>query len=92
MVTVARLVVVAVGSTNVQRPLVERQEEGITFGEITIPAVADPQPLKESYYVMKAVAGRKGDERDRVEKEFLKWRENNMKVRLERTRKRLRDD
>ena len=52
-----------------------------------------PQPLEEDgSYVMKAVAGRKGDERDRVEKEFLKWRENAMKVRLEKTRKRLRDD
>jgi len=54
---------------------VDRQEEGITFGEITIPAVADPQPA----------------ERDRVEKEFLDLRENDMKVRLERTHKRLRE-
>ena len=49
----------------------ERNEDGITFGEITIPPATASQP----------------EERDQVEREFLKWREGMMKVRLERTLK-----
>ena len=48
---------------------VDREEEGITYADITIPP---------------AVPANKG-ERDRVEQEFLEWREQEMKVRLQKT-------
>jgi len=48
---------------------VDRLEEGITFADITIPAAAEA----------------KNGERDRVEERFLQWREQEMKVRLEKT-------
>ncbi len=48
---------------------VHRENEGITFGDITIPSAVDAQPA----------------ERDRVEREFLLWREQEMKVRYEKT-------
>ncbi len=48
---------------------VDREEEGITYAEITIPPPASPNER----------------ERDRVESEFLKWREQEMKVRLQKT-------
>jgi formylglycine-generating enzyme required for sulfatase activity len=48
---------------------VERKEEGITFGEIAIPSAITAQP----------------EERDRVEREFLSWREPEMKVRQAKT-------
>jgi predicted amidohydrolase len=48
---------------------VDRQEEGVTFGEITIPPATASQPA----------------ERDRVEQEFLAWREPEMRVRLAQT-------
>jgi sulfatase modifying factor 1 len=48
---------------------VNRKEEGITFGEITIPAAVAAQP----------------GERDRVEREFLTWREEEMKARYAKT-------
>jgi predicted amidohydrolase len=48
---------------------VDRKEEGITYADITIPP---PAASKEQ-------------ERDRVEKEFLKWREGEMKSRLQKT-------
>ena len=50
---------------------INRDEEGITFGEITIPAATNPQP----------------DERDRVEQEFLRWREAEMQRRYAKTMK-----
>ena len=53
---------------------VDRQEEGITFAEITIPPPAASQD----------------EERDRVEKEFLRWRDQEMKVRLEKTLEKVR--
>ena len=52
---------------------IDRREEGITFGQITIPASKEPQP----------------DERDRVEREFLHWRKEEMRRRYQRTRDRL---
>jgi len=52
---------------------VDRHEEGITFGQITIPA-----------------ASARPDQRDQVEQEFLKWREEEMQRRYERTQKKLR--
>jgi len=52
---------------------VDRREEGVTFGQITIPALAQPQP----------------DERDRLEREFLKLREKEMQLRYQRTLGRL---
>ena len=52
---------------------VDRQEEGITFADITIPPPVASQD----------------QERDRVEKEFLQWREQEMKVRLEKTLKKV---
>ena len=55
---------------------VHRKEEGITFADITIPPPAASQD----------------EERDRVEKEFLQWREQEMKVRLEKTLKKLRKE
>ena len=55
---------------------VDRQEEGITFADITIPPPAASQD----------------EERDRVEKEFLQWREQEMKVRLKKTLKKLRKE
>lgn len=48
---------------------VDRKEEGITYAHITIPP---PSSAKEQ-------------ERDRVEQEFLEWREEEMKVRLQKT-------
>ena len=51
---------------------IDRVEEGITYGQITIPATS-VQP----------------DQRDKVEREFLKWREEEMQRRYERTQKRL---
>jgi predicted amidohydrolase len=53
---------------------VDRKEEGITFADITIPPASEAQE----------------EERDRVEKEFLRWREQEMKTRLEKTLKKLR--
>ena len=47
----------------------DRKEEGITFADITIPPPASPNE----------------QERDRVEQEFLRWREQEMKVRLQKT-------
>jgi len=49
---------------------VDRKEEVITFGEITISSTVNRSPA----------------ERDRVEKEFLDWRKQEMKVRLKKTR------
>ena len=54
---------------------VDRNEEGITFGQINIPPAVKPQPKQ----------------REQVEREFLKWRKQEMQRRLERTRKRLQD-
>ncbi|MBP89890.1 MAG: hypothetical protein CMJ64_24820 [Planctomycetaceae bacterium] len=54
---------------------VDREEEGITFGEITIPPPVAAQPA----------------ERDRVEGEFLEQRKESMRQRYERTIKRLKD-
>ena len=54
---------------------VDRHEEGITFGQITIPPATAPRP----------------EERDRVEREFLQWRLQGMKRRYDRTRQRLRE-
>lgn len=51
---------------------VDRNEEGITFGDIVIPAAVTAQPT----------------ERDRIEREFLRWREQEMKVRYEKTKNR----
>ena len=48
---------------------VDREEEGITYAEIMIPPPASPDER----------------ERDRVESEFLTWREQEMKVRLQKT-------
>ncbi len=48
---------------------VDRDKQGITFGEITIP------PVKQA----------NTSERDRVEQEFLQWRAREMAVRYERT-------
>ena len=53
---------------------VDRQEEGITFANITIPPPVASQD----------------QERDRVEEEFLRWREQEMKVRLEKTLEKVR--
>ena len=55
---------------------VDRQEEGITFADITIPPPVASQD----------------QERDRVEKEFLQWREQEMKVRLQKTLEKLRKE
>ena len=54
---------------------VDRKEEGITFADIAIPPPAAAQV----------------QERDRVEEEFLEWREQEMKVRLEKTLKKLQE-
>ena len=48
---------------------VDRNEEGITFGRITIPPSADVQ----------------ADERDALERQFLDWRAEEMQRRLEKT-------
>lgn len=48
---------------------VDRNMEGITYADITIPPPAASQE----------------QERDRVEKEFLEWREGEMKLRLQKT-------
>jgi N-carbamoylputrescine amidase len=53
---------------------VDRREEGITFGSITIPPQIAPRP----------------DERDRLERDFLEWREQEMRTRYEKTMQRLR--
>jgi predicted amidohydrolase len=52
---------------------VDRREEGITFGSITVPPAIAPRP----------------DERDRVERAFLEWREREMQRRYEKTIERL---
>lgn len=52
---------------------VDRREEGITFGQITIPTAIQAKP----------------DERDQVERKFLKKRELEMKQRYQQTLKRL---
>ena len=52
---------------------VDREEEGITFGVIDIPAAADSQP----------------QQRQQLEREFLQWRDEEMKRRLQRTQERL---
>ena len=57
---------------NGQIAAIDREREGITFGEITIPAAKQAD-----------VAAR-----DRVEQEFLHWRNREMKTRYERTMKR----
>ncbi len=51
---------------------VDRQNEGITFGQITIPPATQPKP----------------EQRKLVEQEFLKWRGEEMQRRLTRTRER----
>ena len=48
---------------------VDRHQEGITLGEITIPPFLKSRPR----------------ERDRVEQEFLRWREQEMQRRLQKT-------
>jgi predicted amidohydrolase len=53
---------------------VDRREEGITFGSLTIPPAVAPR----------------SDERDRVERAFLEWREREMQSRYEKTMERLR--
>jgi predicted amidohydrolase len=53
---------------------VDRKKEGITFGTITISPETRTRP----------------NQRDQVEKEFLKWRTKEMKRRLEKTQQRLR--
>lgn len=53
---------------------VDRREDAITFGEITIPPPTASQP----------------ERRDKVEQRFLKWREQEMQRRLEKTHKKLR--
>ncbi len=58
---------------NNQITAVDREEEGITFGQITIRPAKPANP----------------DQRDEVEREFLKWREEEMRRRLEQTLKRL---
>ena len=55
---------------------VDRQEEGITFADITIPPPVASQD----------------QDRDRAEKEFLQWREQEMKVRLKKTLEKLRKE
>jgi len=52
---------------------VDRNQEGLTFGEIRIPPAVKPRP----------------EERDRVEREFLQWRKQEMQQRYEKTQKRL---
>ncbi len=52
---------------------VDREEEGITFGQMTVRPSAGTQP----------------DQRDEAEAEFLQWRELEMQRRLEQTLKRL---
>ena len=52
---------------------VDREEEGITFGQITIPATC---PVHR-------------EKRDTLEQEFLNWRTEEMQRRLEKTRKRI---
>ena len=54
---------------------VDRHEEGITFANITIPPAISAQP----------------EERDEVERKFLKWREEEMQRRLQRRLKRIRE-
>lgn len=53
---------------------VDRHEEGITFGTITIPAAIAAQP----------------GQRDIVEREFLRWREQEMQRRYDKTQEQLR--
>ena len=53
---------------------VDREEEGITFADISIPPPVASQE----------------QERDRVEKEFLQWRQQEMNVRLEKTLEKVR--
>lgn len=55
---------------------VDRQEEGLTFADITIPP---PTASRQA-------------ERDRVEEEFLQWREEEMEVRLQKTVDKLRKE
>ena len=50
-----------------------REEEGISVGQITIPAAVAARPM----------------ERDQVQREFLRWRADEMKRRLEATRRRI---
>lgn len=52
---------------------VDREEEGITIGRITIPPAARPRP----------------NQREQVEREFLQWRQAEMQRRLEHTHERL---
>jgi predicted amidohydrolase len=54
---------------------VDRDEDAITFGQITIPAASNVQARK----------------RDALERQFLEWREEEMQRRLEKTRKRLQE-
>lgn len=54
---------------------VDRQEEGITFGRISIPATSGPQREK----------------RNALERQFMEWRQEEMPRRLERTRTRLQE-
>jgi hypothetical protein len=52
---------------------VDRQREGITFGEISIPPAVEAEP----------------DKRDEVEAEFLQWREAEMVRRWQQKKERL---
>ncbi len=54
---------------------IDRHEEGVTLADITIPASVASQD----------------QERDRVEEEFLRWRAQEMEVRLEKTLKKLKE-
>ena len=53
---------------------VDRREDGVTFGQITIPPSTATKP----------------DERDRLERQFLKWREQEMPRRYRQRQERLR--
>jgi predicted amidohydrolase len=55
---------------------VDRHEEGVTFGQITIPPAIRKQPRQ----------------RDQLEEEFLAWRGAEMQRRLQRTLQRLKED
>lgn len=54
---------------------VDRREEGITFGRITVPPPVAPQPEK----------------RDELEKDYLRQREETMRIRYEKTIQRLQE-
>jgi predicted amidohydrolase len=54
----------------------DRHEKHITFGSITIAPVSEPRP----------------EERDQVEQEFFKWRDQEMQKKLKRTQDKLRSE